>query len=131
MRAYYFGCRDHAGHCLYDAAGGTMVQSVRYPGNNPWGLEIDGGLCPGGRDHRSADGVEQPEGRALIHRKDGWTALAFWDRSLDPRPNSCSVFLVEGTHDFASMLTLAKRYFPMVVARFKFQITPAVDKVTP
>lgn len=131
MKALYFGCvvdrwQVH-GHHLFaaKASGDTTVETIRYRGNNPWGDEIDGGLCPGGRDHRGVEGVEQIEGRALIHRKAGWTALAFWDRSADIRPNSCSVFMAEGDHDFAGMVRIAETAFPSVIARFKFQIVPA------
>lgn len=123
--AYYFGCYDLAGHYLYAAKryeGEPIHQRIRYHENNPWGAEVDGGLCPGGKDHRTAEGMNQAEGRALIHHKDGWTALAFWDRSMDHRPNSCSVFMQKGTHDFDSMVKFSRDSFPMIAARFKFPV---------
>lgn len=115
--AYYFGCYDLAGHFLYAAQrhdGEPIATRVRYYENNPWGRAVDGALCP-------AD-VERKQGRALLHRRDGWTAIAFWDRSSDQRPNSCSVFMRKGEHDFAEMVDFAGKTFPMIFARFRFEV---------
>ena len=64
----------------------------------------------------------QAEGKAALHYKGGWTALAFWDRSVDSRPGSNSVFLAEGTHQFEDMVVLAQQSFPSIMQRFKFKI---------
>lgn len=130
MRVFYFGCITDAGHCLYEAGAGHITQAVRFPGNNPWGVNIDTGLCPGVKDrHGFTDTVRsvQTEGLAEVHHKDGYTALAFWDRTGDSRPGSNSVFLAEGTHDFAKMIEIAKRHFPTVFLRFKFKIVDAIN----
>lgn len=115
--AYYFGCYDLAGHYLYAAQnfkGEPAATRMRYFENQPWGKEVDGGLCPKFKN--------QNEGEALIHHKDGWTALAFWDRSGNQRLNSNSVFMQKGTHDFAGMVEFAQKAFPFVWMRFRFQI---------
>lgn len=120
MKAMYFGCVDLAGHFLYEPRkfeGQPVHQLVRYPGNNPWGLLIDGGLCPNASTRNELPPEDQPVNRAKLHRKDGWTAIAWWDRTGDKRPNSNSVFMAEGEHDFASMLTLFRQKFEFIAAR--------------
>ena|ERR1019366_3343006 len=120
MRVYYFGCNEQAGHYMHEP---NMVhRSVdtergRFLYDNPWGLYIDGDLC--------MEGKRQIEGEALIHHKDDWTAMAFWDRSVDTRPGSNSVFLAEGTFNFDEMMALAKEYFPQVLNRISFTIREA------
>lgn len=137
MRAMFFGCIDMAGHYLYETKkydGQPIHQLVRYPGNNPWGMEVDQGLCPGFIDPRTKKidsyRSKQTEGIAKLHRKDGWTAIAWWDRCGDTRPGSNSVFMAEGEHDFASMLTLFKQKFPVIAAtrEQKFKIVEAEDE---
>jgi hypothetical protein len=82
----------------------------------PWDADLlDNKLCP---SHSAS-----PEGVAQLHHKDGWTALAFWDRSVDSRPGSHSTFFTEGTHDFTAMVEICKRDFPEVWARYPFEIT--------
>jgi hypothetical protein len=114
---FYFGCMDQVGHHVfsspraYELEDRRAVSDVLY--RNPWGIAIDGGLCK--------SGAEQ-EGIALIHHKNGWTALAFWDRSVDKRGKSNSVFLAIGEFEFDQMVAMAKQFFPEVIARFPFEI---------
>jgi hypothetical protein len=68
------------------------------------------------------DGVWQPdndqvEGSAALTIKDGWTILAWWDRSEDTRRGCCSAVIFEGEHSFSSMVDLVKERFPKVYAR--------------
>lgn len=121
MRVFHFGCSNHeSGHYLHSPEIPRDLEERRALSNitrtNPWGRQIDGGLCPKNT---------QMEGYALIHRKDGWTALAFWDRSVDSRPGSNSVFLADVDCDFAELLRVAYENFPDIVARFRFPITEA------
>jgi hypothetical protein len=120
-KVFYFGCMGGKGHRLYDADGEDMHRIV----TTPWGNQIDGELAPDGLVLRKVGEGEkmQPEGRALLHHKDGWTALGFWDRSGDSRFNSNSNFLVRGTYTFDEMLALAKAQFPGIFATIKFPIT--------
>jgi hypothetical protein len=86
----------------------------RFAYTNPWGLKIDGSLAP--------DAIGQIEGLALLHHKDGWTAVAFWDRTGDHRGGSNSVFLAKGEFTFDEMLDLAREAFPEIMKTFKFKI---------
>jgi hypothetical protein len=117
MRVYYFGCWEDVGHYMRSSSSDRSLESCRaehdFMYTNPWGTNIDGGLCPKG---------PQNEGAALVHQKDGWTALSFWDRSVDSRLGSNSNFLAEGTFDLAQMIAIAKEHFPTVMERIKFKI---------
>lgn len=106
MKTYYFGCHVNTGHYFWDVRGRMPLST---PGGCPWGLFIvDGGLQPKG------DGQTYRQGAAALHRKEGWTALAWWDMSVDKRPASCSVLMVKGAHSFEEMLVKLKDLFPKV-----------------
>lgn len=118
MRAVYYGSYRRNGHHPY----GENMMALRYDGGAefpvegvPWGRGvIDGGLCAG---HSAS-----PQGVAALHHKDGWTALAFWDRSDDMRPGSHSTYFVEGTHDFETMKKICQERFPKIWARYTFEV---------
>ena len=120
---YYYGCIGKPGHYLHIPAASPWDGKVH---SNPdgwpkaWashyaGGQIDGTLCPRGR---------QVEGAASLHHVEGWTALAFWDRSVDRRPASNSVFVVREWLDFPAMLERARAAWPDVFARFSFPVVP-------
>jgi hypothetical protein len=114
---YYFGCWGReAGHYLRSADGAYGLADRRRVADivytNPWKTNIDGGLCPGSRK----------QGDALLHHKDGWTAVAYWDNSVDERPGSNSVFLSDQNLGFNEMIELAEKYFPEVFARASFEV---------
>jgi len=111
-RFYYFGCMSEAGHYFF-SRDSRMSRDIDSPQGNPWGYSVDGKLCPTGA---------QTQGLLQLHHKDGWTAIAFWDRSVDERPGSCSVFLCPGTKNAVEMLTLAAERFPNVMRRFNFSL---------
>lgn len=67
----------------------------------------------------------QPEGRALLHHRDGWTAVAFWDRTGDSRPGSNTAFLLDEVLDFDAAVDAARQAYPHVFARFTFEVVPA------
>jgi hypothetical protein len=106
-QVFYFGCIGDVGHFVWN------IHGQRVANTSPWGDEVDGGLCPAGK---------QVEGAASLHHEDGWTALAFWDRSVDSRPGSNSVFLIEGEYDFESAVEVAREAFPQIWQRFKFEV---------
>jgi len=115
VKVFYFGCWDRVGHFLWMPCGDSVPMS-----ETPWGNAVDGGLCPGKRDRRGEVAHEdQREGQAALHHRDGWTALAFWDRSVDTRPNSNSAFLAEGTRTLPEMMALAWSSFPQIMDRFE------------
>lgn len=79
-------------------------------------------LLPWDRIDNYLNPKEQVEGWALLHHKDGWTALAFADRTDDSRPNSNSVFFFKGTFTFEETMDKVHEYFPHILSRFKFKI---------
>lgn len=124
---YWFGCPSgFRGHGMTKV--GASGDPDGFERRNPWGSKIDGGLCPGaGRPAPARGGMEshlvaQVEGEGLWHFKDGWSAIAFWDRSVDSRGNSNSVFIVRGSWSFKEVVEIAKRAFPDVWARFDFKV---------
>jgi hypothetical protein len=102
-KVFYYGClrdvdeRTEAGHYMYEPG----YRSSRV--ESPFGRCPDGTLCPEG---------QQVQGLALLHQKDGWTAIGFWDRTGDSRSNSNSNFLVRGTYTFDEMCKLAQDQYP-------------------
>jgi hypothetical protein len=112
---YYFGAIGDAGHYLWTEDFGHM-RGFETMQQLPWGYRIYAELCPSG---------EQVEGVARIHHLAGWTALAFWDRSVDHRPGSNSVFIFRGELTFDDAVARAKEKFPDVWARFRFEVREA------
>jgi hypothetical protein len=122
---YYFGAWGMAGHYLWTPDGRNAWDAER---SIPW-ENIDGPLAgdPALATHDrpyhwSTD--RQPEGLARLHHLDGWTALAFWDRSCDTRFGSNSVLFARGEHTAAEMVALFERHFPRVWQRInaRFQV---------
>lgn len=116
---FYFGCVGRSGHYMHDAG---LRHSWEAP--QPW-KRIDGVLQPGCTFTKYIGWKsprKQPEGLAAIHHKDGWTALSFWDRSVDKRGNCNSTFFFKGTHRFGTMCQLAGKHFPSVWSRFSFKV---------
>lgn len=121
MKAFYFGCWGGTGHFLCDERG----RMARRDNGSPWTEEqLDTGFCPGMvREYgRLVAPREQPEGAARLVHERGWTALAFWDRSVDSRGSSNSCFVLEGEHDFEATVRLARERFPSVWSRFRFDV---------
>lgn len=82
FKCLYFGCIDRPGHYLFE------------PGSTPcrnrwerWASKRDGSLAPE---------FNTISGKALLHHFDGFTVVAFWDRSVDSRSGSNSMFIVPG-----------------------------------
>lgn len=119
-KLFYFGPLDEAGHYLWDQSHRRLWPEMV----GPWRLgELDGGLCP--NVHQDAvwkrTGPEI-EGDAILHHKDGWTALAFWDRSVDTRPACCSVYVANATLTFKEIVELAQDAFKTRWERMKFEV---------
>jgi len=116
---YYFGCIDDAGHYFWVPPGASLYGRQRPA--IPWqDGDLDAKLAPGYIGPYQSG--PQIEGRAKVHHKNGWTAVAFWDRSVDSRGGSNSVFIVKGTLDFDSAVEQARAAFPKVWGRFKFPV---------
>jgi hypothetical protein len=126
-RAFYFGCWNRTGHYLFNPDGSFVGNAARI---GPWGNEMDGGLCPNPGSATGFPTGPQVEGDALVHHRDGWTALAFWDRSVDARTNSCSVFIFDGALEAPVAISMAKAMFPEIWQRYRFEVRVlAVDDV--
>lgn len=109
---YFYGClkgiderHTEAGHYMEASDGSDAWRLV-----NPFGSFPDGTLCP---DERKG----QPQGLAILHQKDDWTAIGFWDRTGDSRPGSNSNFLVQGTYTFEEMCAMAQEAYPALWKR--------------
>lgn len=119
----YFGCWGQPGHYFHQSGSyGPRSASRAVCQSLPWtDVECDGNLQPGTAELEKRYEGERPrsqvEGVCRLHHRQGWTAMAFWDRSGDRRGNSCSVVMVEGTHDFANMMEMFEREFPSIYAR--------------
>ena len=111
MKVYYFGCVERAGHYMHTP---DMRTDSSFMHENPWGFSIDGGLLP----------KREVQHEPVLAHKDGWTALSFWDRTVDSRPRSNSSFLAEGTHTMDEMFAIAHQYFPKIALRTSLP-TPA------
>ena len=125
----YFGCesKSHIGHFLYVPG---MRSAYRLENDLPEALRdwrLDGTFAPHLPDckKRYCECVRGVEGRATLQVVDGWTVLAFWDRSADSRGASNSAFLVRGVHEFEDAVRRARDAFPTVWERFGFPVVPA------
>lgn len=129
VKMFYFGPWERAGHYLHDERGSHIWRERDYP-TLPWGDETDGGLQPHFEDcakkrssyNRYCNCPRGPEGVALIHHKNGWTALSFWDRSVDTRGACNSTYFAEGTFTFDEMVAMAKGRFAKRWNKMPFQV---------
>lgn len=123
IRVFYFGVwpRPGVGHYFF-APGGRRAYAIVE--EVPWGFQIDGAILnPKGAANFGIPA--QPEGEYVVEQKDGWTALAFWDRSGDSRPGSHSTFVIDAEVTEEEALAAARASFPEVFARLSFEIVPA------
>jgi hypothetical protein len=111
---YYFGPWERAGHYFFSPRGrsATFSERERIPWND---CDIDGKLQPLNT---------RQQGAALLHHRDGWTALSFWDSSVDTRPGCNSTYLARGTWSFDEMATIAKQHFAWRWSRMRFEVVP-------
>ena len=109
--AYYFGCDGPPGHFFHTPA---RHQTYNVP---RWMERLDGVLPP--RDDREAQG---PATLTYMH---GWTAIAWWDRSVDKRGACNSVVWLRGELSWDEALAAARRAFPWVFARLGYEVTLA------
>ncbi len=103
----FFGCIDRPGHYWWDE---TLNHAWKCPEDQAL-KKIDTGYCP-------KDTAFQTDGEAALVHDNGYTILAFWDRSIDSRPGSNAAFAEEGVHSFDDMMTMAREKFPSLMKRF-------------
>lgn len=114
MRIYYFGCDEVPGHYLKDH---ERKPVSHYENDLPWS-DIDGNLCP-------QDTAK--EGIVKLTYKDGWTAAAFWDYSIDKRTKSNSVIFIEDLLDLSEVKTEFKEHFPHIYNRFEYDLIEWIE----
>ena len=82
----------------------------------PWG-HVDGVLLWNSGSHADVPNREQAQGAAALRYKDGWTSLAWWDRSGDARYGSNTAFFARGIHSYGTMIELLARCYPGIAQR--------------
>ncbi len=105
---HYFGCLKRGQTRLY-----SKREQLEYH-QTPWDYELDETLVQEG------DGLIGPG--AHVRHKDGWTAVVFWDNSLDKRPFALSVFLVAKYWAKERVLAEAALQWPEVFGRVGFAL---------
>ncbi len=109
--AYYFGCRDRAGHRLF---GPRMNSDLRTPWHDRM-TRLDGSLAPLTRGNETLH-VAQPW-RLTGYTPRPYSALSWWDRSVDKRPGSNIILFAPGhTVTAEDILMLGRSHFPCVPA---------------
>ena len=113
----YCGCHGDSGHYVW-RENGERVRWGLADKEQPWGKAIDGGIQPLARG-----GYHVPNGVARYTQEHGWSALSWWDNSIDTRPGSHSTFVIEGVHSAEFVLVSARIRFPWVFERFPFDVS--------
>lgn len=112
----YFGCWNSTGHFFFGVGGKSVTyerarggrEAVHRREPSPWGrgYEVEK-LAPG----------TKVQGTAALHHKNGWTALAIDDFTVDSRGNSKSVFCFPEILDFDEASEKARQLFPHITKR--------------
>lgn len=95
----------------------------------PW-ERLDAALCPGKRVYADDDVVgdvhpdNQHEGAYSLHHAEGWTALAWWDRSGRRGFWSNAALIAKGHHSATTMLENGRAAFPKTFARMTYPFKP-------
>lgn len=95
----------------------------------PW-TYLDAALCPGKRSFGDGDVVgdvhpdNQHEGAYSLHHAEGWTALAWWDRSGRKGYWSNAAIIAKGHHSAATMLERGRAAFPETFSRMTYAFKP-------
>lgn len=112
---FYFGCWNEPGHYLHNPAGSRLHSERTLPHDFPCAINVlDTGFLP--------PNLPETEGRATVAHLNGWTILAFWDRSVDSRGKCNSAFVMRDTLDFDDAVLRSRAAFPNIYLRFKFQV---------
>lgn len=112
---YYFGCVGSAGHFLHTPGPLSVGLGQEILPKSLW-PKVDTSFCP-------QDG--QGQGLIKYTQLDGWSIIAFWDRSGDSRPGSHSTFLINESVTPEDLLEAAKLAYPQIFSRYSFEIVLA------
>lgn len=132
---YFCGVKwdQKSGHILYNPDGnyaeddkklkdslGVIENFITNDGRtiNLPGIEFvkSGNRCPQNKIPGKNE-LLQIQGAANIHHFNGWTLLAFWDRTGDARGNSYSNFFTYGTWNFDQMCLVVRHEYPLIWKR--------------
>jgi hypothetical protein len=121
-RRFYGGCIGRVGHYLWDVHGRRPREQYGPKAPIPW-EHWDGSLQPA---------HTQAEGQAVIHYKREvggpiWTAISFWDRTVDSRGNSSSNFFFDSHLSFDDALADAREHWPRIFERFTFEVNQGAE----
>ena len=120
----YFGCGTGIGHHLFGQDSQrwhSYRDQDRYLENL---AQLDGMLAP-----QDAKMLLKSDCPASLTRLGGWgySALSWWDRSVDTRPGSNSIiFAPDMTIKATEIEALGRKRFPWVFARLKVQLSLVV-----
>ena len=90
----------------------------------PWGHAVDGELAPYG-DALYREGIvalSQCGNQLGRPEEEWWTAISWWDNSVDSRQPANATFVVDARCDAGSLLAQARTSFPQIFARFKYEL---------
>lgn len=115
----YFGPYTKGGHFLRRKGGHKHYGEPKLP----WEEWVSYSLAAGAPGRKQNYGcLEQPQGHAKMTQKDGWTALAFWDRSFDLRGNCVSGFYVNAILTFEEMMPVIREEFAELFKQIEYEI---------
>jgi hypothetical protein len=120
VSVYFWGCWERSGHHLWKPTGESIARPHQEIGL-PW-ASIDGTLCPGANGLGWALASAQEEGLVRVSRLGGWTALAWWDRSVDTRHGSNAGLFADADLEPGDLLAEGFRLFPQIFGRFGYHL---------
>lgn len=91
----------------------------------PWAYSVDGHIAPQGK-------LLHVEGAAAFAQsirfigtteEECWSAISWWDNSVDKRPASNATFVIDQRVSAVALLDAARVTFPEVLGRMKYEIT--------
>lgn len=131
-RMYYFGPWDRSGHYFFNEFGHyeNEYKIKDFPfGHDGERISVDGKLQPGCISGQNQFKRSRPEvvGEASLHHINGWTALCFWDRSVDKRLACNSNYFAEGCFTFEEMVEMSKTRFAERWNKMQFEVKLVSD----
>ncbi len=127
-KMFYFGPWDRAGHYFFNEYGNDVDEGkiAGFPfGHCDGKIAVDGRLQPHTCNKQPKDchrGTCAQQGESLVHHIRGWTALSFWDSSVDTRGGCNSTYFAEGTFTFDEMAAMAKERFAFRWNKMNFKV---------
>lgn len=115
-KTLYFGCWNGPGHFFRSANGKNLGHYEEVVAELPFD-GVDNKLTP-----QANELGREVEGAAKLTVKDGWTALAFADRSVDTRGACNAAFIFHAELNFEQALEAARALFPPFFERIDYDV---------